>query len=689
MRTGKVLSILLALVLCLSLAAPVLAAEEETAGALTNKQLLELLPSQPVPAVAPQQLEQAAAWRNDPPWELSESEIKAEEEIFREIVTQAKNVVRGKTSETQKARAICEWVADNISYDDTAAKYRNEISNGRALTEQQEIHAFKAGDALYTFHLRSGVCEGYADLANLMLAISGFPTAYFAGDSHNDGFHAWSAVYADGRWIMFDATWRIWDISQDYHKNISVIRYTEGAFWACGDSIESADDFDWYRMPFGDRFPAEVVIPDALPYIDDNWFSDYKDLTAIEVRSGNPNYASIDGVLFTKDMKKLMAYPAGKQGSYDIPHGVTTIAEDAFRGCTGLTSVIIPASVTTIREAAFFRCTGLTSVTIPKSVTRIDDSAFRGCTSLTGVQVDAGNTHYASIGEVLFTGDKETLLAYPGGKQGDYSIPYGVTTIAEGAFFHCTGLTSVTIPESVTRIDSYAFSDCTSLTSVTIPASVKSIDSYAFSDCTGLTSVTIPASVKSIKKSAFSDCTSLKDVYYGGTEEQWAAIKLPIAAAKHYNSAMPGQPAAQTGSASAVPTSSKVLVNGQSVTFDAYNIGGSNYFKLRDLASVLSGTARQFEVSYDKAANAIVLASGSSYTAVGGEMAAGTAGTRAATPTSSKILLDGKDVSFDAYNIGGSNYFKLRDIGRTFDFGVGWDNAGRTITIDTSTAYTD
>lgn len=562
MRTGKVLSILLALVLCLSLAAPVLAAEEETAGALTNKQLLELLPSQPVPAVAPQQLEQAAAWRNDPPWELSESEIKAEEEIFREIVTQAKNVVRGKTSETQKARAICEWVADNISYDDTAAKYRNEISNGRALTEQQEIHAFKAGDALYTFHLRSGVCEGYADLANLMLAISGFPTAYFAGDSHNDGFHAWSAVYADGRWIMFDATWRIWDISQDYHKNISVIRYTEGAFWACGDSIESADDFDWYRMPFGDRFPAEVVIPDALPYIDDNWFSDYRDLTAIEVRSGNPNYASIDGVLFTKDMKKLMAYPAGKQGSYDIPHGVTTIAEDAFRGCTGLTSVIIPESV-------------------------------------------------------------------------------------------------------------------------------KSIDSYAFSDCTGLTSVTIPASVKSIKKSAFSDCTSLKDVYYGGTEEQWAAIKLPIAAAKHYNSAMPGQPAAQTGSASAVPTSSKVLVNGQSVTVDAYNIGGSNYFKLRDLASVLSGTARQFEVSYDKAANAIVLASGSSYTAVGGEMAAGTAGTMAATPTSSKILLDGKDVSFDAYNIGGSNYFKLRDIGRTFDFGVGWDNASRTITIDTSTAYTD
>lgn len=145
---------------------------------------------------------------------------------------------------------------------------------------------------------------------------------------------------------------------------------------------------------------------------------------------------------------------------------------------------------------------------------------------------------------------------------------------------------------------------------------------------------------------------------------------------------------AQTGSASAVPTNSTVLVNGQSVAFDAYNIGGSNYFKLRDLASVLSGTAKQFEVSYDKAANAIALTSGASYTPVGGEMTAGTAGTKTAAPTSSKILLDGKEVSFDAYNIGGNNYFKLRDIGQTFNFGVGWDSASRTITIDTSAAYT-
>lgn len=62
--------------------------------------------------------------------------------------------------------------------------------------------------------------------------------------------------------------------------------------------------------------------------------------------------------------------------------------------------------------------------------------------------------------------------------------------------------------------------------------------------------------------------------------------------------------------------------------------------------------------------------------------------TASATPTSSTVLVNGKNVSFDAYNINGNNYFKLRDIGQTFDFGVGWDGATSTITIDTARGYT-
>jgi hypothetical protein len=59
-----------------------------------------------------------------------------------------------------------------------------------------------------------------------------------------------------------------------------------------------------------------------------------------------------------------------------------------------------------------------------------------------------------------------------------------------------------------------------------------------------------------------------------------------------------------------------------------------------------------------------------------------------ARPTSSPVLVNGKNTAFDAYNIANNNYFKLRDIGQAFDFGVDWDGARNTIVIDTSKGYT-
>ena len=141
--------------------------------------------------------------------------------------------------------------------------------------------------------------------------------------------------------------------------------------------------------------------------------------------------------------------------------------------------------------------------------------------------------------------------------------------------------------------------------------------------------------------------------------------------------------------ATAQPTQSKVLINGKNTAFDAYNINGNNYFKLRDLAYALSGTPKQFDVGWDAAKNAISLASGKPYTITGGEMASKGSGNKTASPTSSKIYLDGKEVSFTAYNIDGNNYFKLRDIGQAINFGVGWDAASNTVTIDMKTGYSD
>jgi hypothetical protein len=140
--------------------------------------------------------------------------------------------------------------------------------------------------------------------------------------------------------------------------------------------------------------------------------------------------------------------------------------------------------------------------------------------------------------------------------------------------------------------------------------------------------------------------------------------------------------------ATAKPTASTVLVNGINVAFDAYNINDNNYFKLRDLAFAITGSEKQFEVKWDDAKNAINLLSGDPYTVVGGEMTAKGAGNKTPTLTSSKIYLDGKEVALTAYNIEGNNYFKLRDIGQAFDFGVDWDGAANTIVIDTSKGYT-
>lgn len=152
------------------------------------------------------------------------------------------------------------------------------------------------------------------------------------------------------------------------------------------------------------------------------------------------------------------------------------------------------------------------------------------------------------------------------------------------------------------------------------------------------------------------------------------------------------QPAPQkpAQSVTALPTSSKVMVNGQEVAFEAYNIGGNNYFKLRDLAMALNGSAKQFEVTWDGEFNAIDLLTELAYTSVGNELAvSGDISSKKGKLSASSVYLNGEEVSLTAYNIGDNNYFKLRDIAKVVDFAVLWDGSTQTVGIDTSAGYTE
>lgn len=131
------------------------------------------------------------------------------------------------------------------------------------------------------------------------------------------------------------------------------------------------------------------------------------------------------------------------------------------------------------------------------------------------------------------------------------------------------------------------------------------------------------------------------------------------------------------------PSSANLILDGEGMPLSAYLINDSHYFKLRDIAFLLSGTDVQYDVMWNSEDNSVVLTSGLPYSSIGGELSLPFEGARPYKPTSSKIFYDGEEYEFEAYFIDDYNYFKLRDIGALMGFEVDWENETRTVIINT------
>ena len=378
--------------------------------------------------------------------------------------------------------------------------------------------------------------------------------------------------------------------------------------------------------------------------------------------------------------------------SIRIPDSVTSIGDFAFSGCFGLESISIPESVSSIGKSAFTH-TLLTNVTIPSSVTAIAEETFAYCTLLESVTIPSSVT---AIGESAFC----YCLALA-----DMTLPKNLTEIGETAFYGCHGLTSAAISDKVISIGRGAFWNCGRLAEIAVDpgnASYSSLDGVLFDkdmttliQCPGgkIGACSIPASVTSIGEGAFSysyengAAANITDVYYGGTEAQWAAIQVaegnePLTlAAIHYGG---GEEAPATPAAPVVQVSTqKLAVDGVEKAIEHYNIDGSNYFKLRDLACLLIGTYSAFDVGYDSATRTVTVTTGADYTPLPTDLQIGTDQSASAVVSSQSLAINGKSVDLTAYNIGGSNYFMLRDLAPYLDFGVNYDAATRTAIIVT------
>ncbi|HIW76612.1 MAG TPA: BspA family leucine-rich repeat surface protein [Candidatus Gordonibacter avicola] len=341
---------------------------------------------------------------------------------------------------------------------------------------------------------------------------------------------------------------------------------------------------------------TSISLPATLREVDSDAVAGCSSLKSITVSSKNEAFSASDGMLFTKDYSHLLLIPEGKEGAATIPGQTTYVPAQAFSRClssslsagdgsaefktlNGMlftkdlktlvvcppkvgTAVVLPTETETIGEYALAGCKNLTSITALGNVLEIDSTAFVDDVKATAVVAlpagedydvrkavweAAGFQHFAEPAEpgattrpeaeaedasdfVFTLLDDYTLSVTWEGVEGPAAtleipasaeingVSYRVSTIAANAFANRGTLTSVTLPATVTSIGGAAFAGCANLTSIQLPDTLRELGERAF-EATSLADIWLPSSVQSINSRAFASCESLTRIVALGTPQ--------------------------------------------------------------------------------------------------------------------------------------------------------------------------
>lgn len=261
-------------------------------------------------------------------------------------------------------------------------------------------------------------------------------------------------------------------------------------------------------------------------------------LTTINVDEANPEFQTIDGMLFSKDTSTLIVCPSGKGGTITIPQNTKFIYDAAFFNCESITGVTLPNGMEEIGYWAFSGATHLNNIVIPASVTSIYDAPFGGCSALNNLSIDSSNTHYYMDAMAIYSIGGDTLVSCHKSADSLYlpstlrvvggfllnknikyvHVPEGVTTIGSNAF-EGSSLRSIDLPNHLEDIGSFAFCNCSYLSHVGMPTTLDTMGRGAFELCTRLTSVNIPNGLRTLPLESFMWCPALAQVTWGDSIE--------------------------------------------------------------------------------------------------------------------------------------------------------------------------